>query len=170
MTSRSTTVIGLLFLVSLFLISFPTASAAGWTVRAQPTRLVNGGPVLFQVKTPARLDSLSGSWLGHQIAFSFDASSKTWYALAGVSLETAPGVYSLDLSGETGAGKTASQKISFARKFAVSRGKYPKILVKLSVEGKFTEPSADQQKQIQEAQLVKKDYLSRVTPEREWAG
>src|ERR1700731_1258758 len=170
MTSRSTKVISLLFLVWLFLISFPKASAAGWAVRAQPTRLVNGGPILFQVRPPARLDSLSGSWLGHQIAFSFDATSRTWYALAGVSLETAPGVYSLDLSGETVAGKTGSQKISFAHKFAVSRGKYPKILVKLSVEGKFTQPSPEQQKQIQEAQQVKKDYLSRVTPEREWAG
>jgi murein DD-endopeptidase MepM/ murein hydrolase activator NlpD len=170
MSGRSTRVIGVLFLVWLFFVSSPQASAAGWTVRAQPTRLVNGGPILFQVKTPVRLDSLSGSWLGHEIAFSFDATSKTWYAVAGVSLGTAPGVYSLDLSGETVAGKTATQKISFARKFAVSRGKYPKILVKLSVEGKFTEPSPEQQKQIEEAQLVKKEYLNRVTPEREWSG
>jgi murein DD-endopeptidase MepM/ murein hydrolase activator NlpD len=38
------------------------------------------------------------------------------------------------------------------------------------VEGKFTEPSPEQQKQIQEAQQVKKEYLNRVTPEREWSG
>ena len=170
MSCRSTRAIGLAFLVWLFFISFPKASAAGWTVRAQPPRLVNGGPVLFQVRPSARLESLSGSWLGHEISFSFDASTKTWFALAGVSLETAPGVYSLDLRGETAAGKAGGQKISFAHKFAVSRGKYPKILVKLSVEGKFTEPSPEQQKQIQEGQLLKKDYLNRVTPEREWSG
>jgi murein DD-endopeptidase MepM/ murein hydrolase activator NlpD len=139
-------------------------------VRAQPARLVNGGPVSFQVKAPARLESLSGTWLGHEILFSFDATNKTWYALAGVSLETAPGTYSLELSGETMAGKMASQKISLTRKFAVARGKYPKISVKLSVEGKFTEPSPEQQKQIQEAKSVKTDYLNRVTPEREWSG
>ena len=52
----------------------------------------------------------------------------------------------------------------------VTRAKYPKIEVKLSVESKFTEPSPDQQKEIQEAQEVKKDYLNRVTPEREWSG
>src|ERR1700729_1121766 len=115
MTSRSTTVIGLLFLVSLFLISFPTASAANWAVRAQPTRLVNGGPVLFQVKTPARLASLSGTWLGPELSFSFDSASKTWYTLAGVSLETAPGTYAIELTGEAVAGKTPSQKISFTR-------------------------------------------------------
>ena len=33
------------------------ASAAAWTMRAQPIRMVNGGPVLFQVKPPARLES-----------------------------------------------------------------------------------------------------------------
>ncbi len=52
----------------------------------------------------------------------------------------------------------------------MARGKYPKIEVKLSVESKFTEPSPEQQKQIQESQEVKKDFLSRVTPEREWSG
>jgi murein DD-endopeptidase MepM/ murein hydrolase activator NlpD len=131
---------------------------------------VNGAPVLFQVKPSARLDSLNGTWLGHEVPFSFDATSKTWYGLAGVSLETSPGIYSLELSGETVGGKVPSQKISFTRKFTVAAGKYPKISVKLSVGGKFTEPSPEQQKEIQEAQQVKKDYLSRVTPEREWSG
>jgi murein DD-endopeptidase MepM/ murein hydrolase activator NlpD len=156
--------------VGAFFSSVPASSAAIWTAHAQPTRLVNGAPVLFQVKPPQRLDSLIGTWLGHEVSFSFDAASKTWFALAGVSLETAPGTYALDLTGETQAGKTPSNKISFTRKFTVAHGKYPKIQVKLSVEGKFTEPSPEQQKQIEEAQQVKKDYLNRVTPEREWSG
>jgi murein DD-endopeptidase MepM/ murein hydrolase activator NlpD len=108
--------------------------------------------------------------MGHEVSFSFDAESKTWFALAGVSLETAPGTYAIELSGEPVAGKTVGQKVSFSRKFVVARGKYPKIEVKLSVEGKFTEPNPEQQKQIEEAQQVKKDYLNRLTPEREWSG
>jgi murein DD-endopeptidase MepM/ murein hydrolase activator NlpD len=132
--------------------------------------MVNGAPVLFQVKPPARLKSLNGTWLGHDVSFSFDSTGKTWFALAGVSLETPPGTYALELSGETVAGKVPGNKISFTRKFAVASGKYPKISVKLSVEGKFTEPSLEQQKQIQEAKEVKKEYLNRVTPEREWSG
>ena len=126
--------------------------------------------MLFQIKPPQRMQSLSGSWLGHEIIFSFDANSKNWFALAGVSLETAPGTYALDLTGETKAGKSSSTKISFSRKFAVTRAKYPKIAVKLSVEGKFTEPTPEQVKQIQEGQEVKKDYLNRVTAGREWSG
>lgn len=116
------------------------------------------------------MESLSGTWLGHEVPFSFDATSKTWYALAGVSLETAPGTYALELTRETVAGKTPSGKLSFTRKFAVARGKYPRISVKLTVEGKFTEPSPEQQKQIEEGQQVKKEYLNRVTPDREWSG
>jgi murein DD-endopeptidase MepM/ murein hydrolase activator NlpD len=125
---------------------------------------------LFQVKPPSRLQSLTGTWLGHDVSFTFDAKSQTWIALAGVSLETAPGTYSLELTGETDQGKTPSQKLSFTRTFAVARGKYPKIQAKLSVESKFTEPTPEQQKQIEEAQQIKKDYLNRVTPTREWSG
>jgi murein DD-endopeptidase MepM/ murein hydrolase activator NlpD len=153
-----------------FFIPVYQAYAANWAVHAQPARLVNGGPVLFQVKSPQALQSLSGTWLGHDISFSFDPKSKTWYALAGVSLETSPGPYELELTGESEAGKTLGRKITFSRKFAVARGKYPKIQVKLSVEGKFTEPNPEQQKQIAESQEIKKDYLNRVTPEREWSG
>lgn len=162
--------IALLLVVGTFLTSIPGASAANWTVRAQPTRLVNGSPVLFQVNAPARMESLTGTWLGHEVPFSFNATSKTWYALAGVSLETAPGTYALELTGESAAGKTPSRTLSFTRNFTVARGKYPKISVKLTVEGKFTEPSPEQRKQIEESQQVKKEYLNRVTPEREWAG
>ncbi len=177
-------------LVWSFIGSVLAASAANWTVLAQPTRLVNGAPVLFRVKPPARLESLSGTWLGHEVSFSFDATSKVWYALAGVSIETAPGSYPLELTGEelTGkeltreevageevagkmpAGKEAGKELSFTRKFTVARGKYPKIEIKLNVESKFTEPNPEQQKQIEEGQHVKKDFLNRVTAEREWSG
>jgi murein DD-endopeptidase MepM/ murein hydrolase activator NlpD len=162
--------ITLLILLGSFFNTDPAAFAANWSVHAQPTRLVNGGPVLFQVKTPARLESLRGTWLGHDVSFSFDAKSKTWYALAGVSLETAPGTYALELTGETVAAGTSHEKISFTRKLAVASGKYPRLPGKLSVESKFTEPSPEQQKEIEEGQQIKKDYLNRVTPDREWSG
>jgi murein DD-endopeptidase MepM/ murein hydrolase activator NlpD len=159
-----------LFLLVWTSLHSPAASAANWNASAKPARLVNGGPVLFQVKAPAQLQSLSGTWLGHEAPFSFDAKSQTWYALAGIGLETVPGSYSLELTGESSAGKAPSAKITFSRKFPVARGKYPKIQTKLSVESKFTEPTPEQQKQIEESQQIKKDYLNRVTPGREWSG
>lgn len=171
MNSRSRFFLTRVFLLFLIFVSFGiSASAKSWSVQAQPTRLVNGGPVLFEVKAPAKLQSLHGTWLGHDVIFSFDTATKTWFALAGVSLETAPGTYSLDLAGETQTGNPATAGLSTKKTFAVMRGKYPKIKVALSVESKFTEPTPEQQKEIAEGQQVKKDYLSRVTAEREWSG
>ncbi|HME34493.1 MAG TPA: M23 family metallopeptidase [Candidatus Sulfotelmatobacter sp.] len=143
------------------------ASAATWTVRAQPARLVNGGPVLFLAKPPAKLESLTGTWLGHQLTFSYDASTKTWFALAGVSIETTPGKYALELTAERAA---TQAPLTVTHTFAVARAHYPQIKVELTVEKKFTEPTPEQQEQIAEGVKVKQDYLSRVTPTREWDG
>lgn len=163
------------FPLALLVIAFtifgtvPVATAASWAVHSEPAKPVNGGPLLFQVKPPVKLESLRGTWLGHEIPFSFDAKSKTWFALAGVSIETAPGSYPLDLVGEIDK-KSDARKTSFSNRFSVTRAKYPKIEVKLNVESKFTEPTPEQQKEIAEGQEVKKDYLNRVTPDREWSG
>jgi murein DD-endopeptidase MepM/ murein hydrolase activator NlpD len=170
LTSLSFPRISFLFIAWTFFSAVSPAAATNWTVRAQPKQLVNGCPVLFQVKPPQTLESLDGTWLGHEVTFSFDTTSRTWFALAGVNLETGPGTYALELAGETKAGKSSSTKLSFSHKFVVTRAKYPKIEVKLSVEGKFTEPTPEQQKQIQDAQEIKKEYLNRVTPKREWSG
>ena len=143
------------------------ASAADWTVRAQPTRLVNGAPVLFQVKPPAKLASLTGTWLTHQLTFSYDPSTKTWFTLAGVNFETTPGHYPLELTAQRAASKTP---FTFTRTFLVARAHYPQIKVPLTVEKKFTEPSPEQQEQIAEGVKIKQDYLGRVTPAREWDG
>jgi murein DD-endopeptidase MepM/ murein hydrolase activator NlpD len=119
------------------------------------------------VKPPTKLNSLSGKWLGHQITFSYDSKSKTWFALAGVSFETTPGKYALELTTE---GTASKAPLTSARTFTVDRAKYPQIKVELKVEKKFTEPNPEQQAQIAEGVKVKQDYLSRVTPDREWSG
>jgi len=150
----------------LLLLAIP-AYAAPWIVRAQPTHLVNGAPVLFQVKPSTKLTSLSGTWLGHQLTFSYNAATKTWFSLAGVTFETNPGKYTLDLTGERAAGKAS---LNFKRTFLVARAQYPRIKVELAVEKKFTEPNPEQQAQIAEGVKVKDDYLNRVTPDREWDG
>ncbi len=153
---------------ALILICYASpASAVPWTVHAQPQRLLNGAPVLFQVKPPAKLESLTGTWLTHHITFSYNASTKTWFALAGVTFETAPGKYTLALTGTRAA---TNAPLTFARTFTVARAQYPKIKVELAVEKKFTEPSPEQQAQIAEGVKIKQDYLSRVTSDREWDG
>ena len=114
MNRQQTTLLSRALILLVWFSSALPSSAANWTVRSQPARLVNGAPVLFQVKPPARLESLNGTWLGHEVSFSFDNATKTWFALAGVSLETAPGTYALELTGETHADKLRARKFRSA--------------------------------------------------------
>ena len=163
-------------LVALILIATALpASAASWTVRTEPSKLVNGAPFLVRVRTPSRVSSLSGVWLSHQLIFSFDSGSNTWFALAGTSFETAPGSYPLEISGQP-AGATSPDHVpslpplSFTRKLTVGRGKYPKRPGQLEVPGKFTAPTEEQTREIEESKKIKDETLNRVTPDREWSG
>ena len=142
------------------------ATAAHWTVVNQPARLVNGSPVLFRVTTPKPVRTLSGNWLGHEIAFSFDASHKSWFALAGASQETKPGAYLLELHGETAAG----QAISFEKKLLVQRQRYPRRVVPLAVPGHYTAPSPEDQHQIEQDKETKAQVFKTVSAGREWKG
>jgi len=118
----------------------------------------------LRVKPPARLSSLSGSWLGHDVFFSFDPATKTWYGIAGVSLATKPGIYKLQLKGTSAAGK----EWVFERKIAVGKAKYPVISV--TVAKRFTEPNTQELKEIHQEKTLKQDVFRHVEPEREWSG
>lgn len=140
------------------------AAAAHWTVVNQPARLVNGSPVLFRVTTPKPVRTLSGNWLGHEIAFSFDVSQKSWFALAGVSLETKSGTYAIELQAET----TAGPVISFEKKFRVHRQRYPRVPLK--VPDRYTAPSPEDLRQIEQDKETKAEVLKTVSAGREWKG
>lgn len=140
------------------------ATPAHWTVLNQPVHMVNGSPVLFRITTPQPVRTLSGSWLGHEIVFSFDATHKLWFALAGAPQETKPGDYSLVLHAETSAG----QAISFEKKIRVATQRYPRVLLK--VPARYTAPSPDDQREIEQDKLVKAEAFKTVSPDREWNG
>ena len=159
-----------LLLLGLCLIPAPMVAGTvpparkAWSVRWQPAKLVNGTPVLFRVTAPASLKSLSGTWLSHDIYFSFDPASKTWYGIAGVSLETPPSQYSLALSATTARG----DQITFERKVTVAKAKYPSVAVK--VAKRFTEPDPAQIKEINQDKAIKEDTFKHFDPDRIWTG
>jgi murein DD-endopeptidase MepM/ murein hydrolase activator NlpD len=141
---------------------------AHWAVVSQPVRLVNGSPVLFRVSTPHRVRTLSGNWLGHEIAFSFDPASKMWFALAGVGQETKPGIYALELNAENLPGASIGDPISFEKKIRVERQRYPRVLLK--VPARYTAPSPEDQHEIEQDKEIKAEAFKTVSDEREWKG
>ena len=134
-----------------------------WMVRLSPTKIVNGEPVLLEVTPPAALQSLTGNWLGHELVFD-RADGKSWFVLAGVSLETKRGSYPIQLEGVTANGG----RIQFAQNVTVSTERYPTVQLKVSKA--FTAPDPEQQAKIKADQEVKHQAFSQVSPEREWAG
>jgi murein DD-endopeptidase MepM/ murein hydrolase activator NlpD len=126
--------------------------------------LVNGGPVLFQVSPPMPLQSLTGSWLGHDIHFDYDPASKNWYGLGGASLKTHPGTYSLTLKANTVHGT----KVSFERQVSLRRGRYPSVSV--TVAKQYTEPSPEQLQEIKQDSAIKQESFERISPDRQWSG
>jgi len=140
------------------------APHAAWTLHYQPTQIVNGSPVLVRVTTPAPVTALTGKWLGHEFAFTFDGKTKTWVALAGASLETKPGSYPMNLQAKTSAG----EPLSFTKAILVQRKRYPRVLLK--VPERYTAPSPEDQREIEQDKKEKAEAFQTLSPEREWQG
>jgi murein DD-endopeptidase MepM/ murein hydrolase activator NlpD len=139
-------------------------ASRAWSVGWQPTQLLNGSPVVFQIVPPSRLTALTAKWLEHEVFFTYDGASKNWYGIGGISLETPPGAYTLDLIGSTSRGR----EISFSRKITVRRAKYPTIAV--SVAKQYTAPSPEQLERIHQDRTVKQDVFSHTDSVPEWSG
>jgi murein DD-endopeptidase MepM/ murein hydrolase activator NlpD len=159
-----TRTIALLLMLSAPLSSAQPPRARSWSVRWQPKRVANGSPVLLQVTSPRRLESLSGKWLEHEVFFSFDPPTKTWRGIAGASLETKPGKYVLTLVGKTVRG----EGISFQQSIPVGKANYRQISV--TVPKQYTEPGPEQLREIEQDKAVKQRVLGQVSLERDWAG
>jgi murein DD-endopeptidase MepM/ murein hydrolase activator NlpD len=112
--------------------------------------------------------ALFGTWLGHDIEFSPDASHKSWFALAGVSQETQPGTYSLQLHGETSTKSSTGAEISFEKEIRVERQRYPRVMLK--VPARYTAPSPEDQREIEQDKAIKAEIFKTATPDREWSG
>jgi murein DD-endopeptidase MepM/ murein hydrolase activator NlpD len=141
-----------------------TQTAAPPKLQLQPAKLVNGSPVLFQVLTSARVQSLTGVWLGHNLIFFHPDSGKLWYALAGVPVETTPGRYALTIKETLVSGESAE----IVTQIKVAGAAYPRITIKVAKQ--FTEPDPKQLREIAADKDVKQRTFAVETPERSWTG
>lgn len=128
----------------------PTAvPAQDSPVRWSPHPVFVGAPVLFRSKT----FSGPATWLGRTIEFRSDGD--VFSALAGVSLNDAPGSYPLIFGGET-------------VKVTVSGHAYPSSTI--TVPEKFVAPPKEIQAQIDEEVATKKRVFESSPSERLWQG
>ncbi len=141
----------------------PPKAAGQWSIQFTPSKLVNGVPIFLQVTPITPLQSMTGTWLGHELTFDH-VGGKNWFVLAGVSLETKPGRYPLKVEAVTAAGK----HVHFEQELVVGREKYPAIELKVSKQ--YTEPNPEQQGEIKQAVDIKHEAFNKITPEREWSG
>jgi murein DD-endopeptidase MepM/ murein hydrolase activator NlpD len=154
-------------LIGLALVELAVRGRAGErpVVSWQPLSLSNGSPVLFEIRAPAKLQSVSAAWMGHDVSF-FNPSTagKVWYGLGGVSLTTTPGSYDLRVKEMFTNGQTAE----LVRKIKIVRAAYPKITVKVAKQ--YTEPSPQQLTAISADKDVKNKAFGAVSAQRLWDG
>jgi murein DD-endopeptidase MepM/ murein hydrolase activator NlpD len=125
------------------------ASPPDSLVRWNPRPVFVGAPVLFKSKT----FSGSATWLGRTIEFRPDGD--VFSALAGVSLNDAPGTYPLTFGGET------------AEVTVISHA-YPSTTI--TVPEKFVAPPKEIQAQIDDEVAIKQNVFKSSPPERLWQG
>ena len=135
-----------------------TAGVISW----QPAKLVPGSPVLFCIFPSREVRTLTAQWFGHEVAFFHDAGG--WCGLAAVPVETAAGTYQLSLRENLASGKS----VEIQKKIKVLRALYPKIAAKVAKQ--FTEPSAEQLKEINADKGVKQQTFATKNPQKLWEG
>jgi murein DD-endopeptidase MepM/ murein hydrolase activator NlpD len=135
-----------------------------WSAHWEPVKLVNGSPVLLRVTAPKQLTALTGNFLGQDLSFRLSQSCQCWYALAGVSLATRPGRYTLNLQG-TGPGE---KKAGMSYGVAIAAAHYPSSTI--TVAPAFVEPPKEVQPQIEAADAAKKQAFATTDPNPLWLG
>jgi murein DD-endopeptidase MepM/ murein hydrolase activator NlpD len=152
------------FLVTiLFGLSAPL-STHKWSAQWEPTKLVNGSPVLFRVTAPLQLSELQGNFLGQEFSFRSSKTCHCWYAIAGVSLTTKPGTYTLQVTGKnTGGKETAASYL-----VRVSAAHYPFSTIKVAPA--FVEPPKEVEPVVAAADVAKKQAFAATDPNPLWSG
>jgi murein DD-endopeptidase MepM/ murein hydrolase activator NlpD len=155
-----------IFLVTI-LFGFSAAaqvSTRKWSAQWEPAKLVNGSPVLFRVTAPLQLTELQGNFLGQEFSFRSSKICHCWYALAGVSLTTKPGTYTLQVAGKGTEGKETAMSYLVR----VSAAHYPTSTI--TVAPAFVEPPKELDPVIAAANVAKKQAFAATDANPLWSG
>ena len=134
--------------------------ATSWS----PQRLESGAPVFFKVELDQPASALHGTWLKHDIEFTRAREKDSWYALAGIDVEQAPGTYALELT----ATATDGHQLHNKQDVTVLPAHYKTTT--LHVEEKFVQPDPATLQRIAADKAVKEAAFAHLTREPLWSG
>jgi hypothetical protein len=154
-------------------ISFVILPALLASVQAQPqkTGLVTltpsiveaGSPELIRVQAPSAV-SVDGEWQGRKLQFFRGREEKSWFALAGVDVESAVGASTLRITAHQPQGEARDLSLPVEIHAAHYR------TGKLSVAPKFVEPDATALARIKEESALKEKVFAASAPQPLWTG
>jgi len=132
-------------------------------ITVTPATLSNGSPFLLTVSVQKNVSSVTGEWQGHPVEFFSSADHRTWFAIAGVDVEVAPGTYPLtvQISGESG-------QQTLHKDLKVDEAPYTKV--PLTVPDKFVEPDEAALKKIAADKIVKDKAFASSAKTPQWTG
>ncbi|WP_158945065.1 M23 family metallopeptidase [Granulicella sp. S190] len=129
-----------------------------------PSNLSNGSPCLITITLPHEALSVTGNWQAHRVPFFSLTDRHTWFALAGVDVELAPGSYPLTIEAafKDGTHTTLHQQLTIETA--------PYVQVPLTVPDKFVEPDSKALKQIAADKLIKDKAFATTAATPLWTG
>lgn len=146
----------LLALVANVALAQPTPG-----VTLSPALVLAGSPELIRVRIDAT--SIDGNWLGHPLQFFPGRQAHSWFALAGVDVESPPGPSTLHITAHTAHGA-----IDLSQPLQIHPAHYRTGI--LTVSPKFVEPDPEQQRQVEADAQLKARIFSTSAPEPLWNG
>jgi murein DD-endopeptidase MepM/ murein hydrolase activator NlpD len=134
------------------------------TIVISSSPLMNGSPFLITLSLPSEALSVTGDWQTHHVLFFSNSDHRTWFALAGVDVELAPGNYPLTVEAnlKDGTHQTLHQQLTIQTA--------PYLQVPLTVPDKFVEPTPKALKQIAADKIVKDKAFATSAAKPQWSG
>jgi murein DD-endopeptidase MepM/ murein hydrolase activator NlpD len=154
--------------IGLLILSLAPGSAqqsAGFRATSwSPQHLESGSPVFFKVELDQPASALHGTWLKHDIVFTRAREEKSWYALAGIDVEQAPGTYVLELTATV----TDGHPLHTRQEVTVLPAHYKTTT--LHVEEKYVQPDPVTLQRIAADKAVKDAAFAHLVSEPLWNG
>jgi hypothetical protein len=149
-------------------LSLAVTHAQSPTVTVTPALVVAGSPEVIRVTVPkdARVE---GDWDGHALLFFPGRAADTWYALAGVDVEAAPGPATVASTIRVAIHRQGHDNTDEVREtIAIHPAHYR--TTSLTVAPKFVEPDPEAMKRIAAESEIKKKAYARTADKPLWTG